>query len=144
MLLIVPAFYGAVTLGVLLLTFQGRDRDARGAAIVLALLYVLTNICQVFVHHPYNQFYPILDGATAAALIWFWRWSLRPWKAALICFLLVDVLIHVGYFRAGDTGHDARYVYDLRLNLVFLAQWVCVVCGVCSNPWERWRVRRGP
>lgn len=129
MLLIVPAFYGLLTLSVLILAFGRHDPDARGAAVVLALLYVLTNVCQAFVHNPYNQFFPILDGATAAALVWFWRRRLQSWQIALVLLLLLDVAIHAVYFRGGDSRQPARYAYDLELNLIYIAQLVCVALG---------------
>lgn len=126
MLLLLPAFYGLLVLSVFALAHRSRSADATGAAGVLVFLWLMTNLCQAFVHAPYNQFYPILDGCSGIALLWYWRNSLNTWKIGLLLLLLADTWVHLDYFTTGDTSQQARYIYDLKLNLLLIMQSLTV------------------
>lgn len=126
MLLLLPALYGFLTLGVLILALRSRVHDALVAATTLAFLWAMTNISQAFIHQPYNQLYPVLDVVAATCLAWFWRSSLSIWKVIVILLLLGDLGIHAFYFSDGDVSVTSRYVYDLKLNFLYCLQLLFV------------------
>lgn len=134
--------YGAFTIGAYAVTHYGRrnrrSEDTLGAAFVLTLLWLLWNCSHWFAPHPYSQFFPILDAFTCLCMIWLWRDRLRPWKVALILLFAGECLLHVEYFMVGDRSHAAKYVYDLKQNLIYIGQWSCVSLYGAARIWRRW------
>lgn len=122
-------FYGLLTACMAWTAWQRQARDARSAITLLAGLYIATNIADYWAVHPYNQLFPILDAAAAALMVWTWRRRLTAWKVALIALLEADGVVHVLYFRSGNTSFAARHAYDLRLNILYVGQLACVLMG---------------
>lgn len=123
-------FYGLATLlAVSAAAYGRRERrsgDTLGAAFVLAALWGLWNLSHWFVPTPYNQFFPLLDYAVCAGMAWAWRRTLRSWKVLLILLFLAQCILHAAYFASTDHSFRVRYAYDLRQNLIYIAQLACV------------------
>lgn len=133
-------FYGLATLGAIGLARYGqmerRSEDTFGAALVLGVLWIIWNCGHWFVPHPYNQFFPFLDAITCSLMAIVWRNSLRPWKACLIILFVTECLIHAGYFELGDDSRAAKYVYDLKQNLIYIGQLACVSSVGIGRLWR--------
>lgn len=118
-------FYGLLTATVLGVAFTRPADGGRSAGVALTLSYLVSNLSHAFLHEPYNALYPIMDFSMAVIFAVAWCESLRPWKFLLVFLLLVDMLLHVGYLGSSATPDEA-YLYDLRLNLVYVLQLSCV------------------
>ena len=120
--------YGALTAGVVTTVWMDKRRpaDARGAAVVLAVLWLVWNLSHWFKPEPYSQWFPLMDCGTAAILAWLWRQRYEPWKVLLICLYLAQIGLHVAYYAAGDTSFEAKYRYDLLQNILFIGQLATV------------------
>lgn len=131
-------FYGVLTLGMLITAFRWGDADVRLAAMVLTVLWIASNISHAFVPSPFNQYFPILDGAAGGLLVWLWRRDLVAWKVVLVVCFLADVAWHARYFTVGDRSRIAVYRYDLVLNLIYLAQLATVTSKpiIARMGWE--------
>lgn len=122
--------YAPMTAGAVVIATYGREgprsEDTLGAALLLSGLWVIWNLSHWLIHRPYNQFFPVLDGASCMALAWTWRRRLRPWKVGLIGLFLADCAVHAVYFYRGSHSHAARYNYDLIQNILYVGQLLCV------------------
>lgn len=123
-------FYGGLTLVVTIISMT-RPGEAWGASLMLSVLWLLWNASHWWMH-PYNAFFPLLNTLCTVVMIRLWRYRMEPWKYLLIGAFLLDQVIHLGYFVQNDTGHAAKYIYDLRLNLLYLVELAAVLWGALS------------
>lgn len=125
-------FYYALTAAVVIIAAVNRKRspDAFDVAIILTILCIITNAVHLNLSHDnYNSLFPIMDFATAAILLWAWRNSFEIWKVGIIVAFVVMGGCHNLYIYRGDISKSARYFYDLKLNLLYLCQLGCTLCG---------------
>lgn len=132
--------YGFLTGLTIYIARRWRSEDTLGAAYVLAGLWITSNLSHWFIPHPYNQFFPALDGFTAFLMALVWRKKPRVWTTVLIGLLLADCCVHAERFQHGDT-HARRFRYDLSLNLIYGLQ-LTTVCA--PGLIARFRISRTP
>lgn len=120
-------FYGLLTaISVVICQFGRRSGETLGAAYVLALIWLLSNLSHWFLT-PYTQYFPFIDGFTASCMAWVWRREMTSWRITLILLFLVECLIHAEFFALGDFSRAANYLYTLKRNLLYISQLACVV-----------------
>lgn len=125
------AVYGFLTIFAVLLSVYGSDGRRSDdtpliASITLLAMWVCSNLSHWFIPHPYTQLIPTLDSLVAVSMAIGWRYRLRPWSVILVGLLLIDCVIHANFYSVGDWSFPARYAYDLKLNIVYIAQLLCV------------------
>lgn len=122
-------FYGFVTASSVLTIYRDKRRsgDALGAVLLLAGLWVISNLSHMSLPQPNNTFFPVLDAVSASCLVWAWRFRQASWKLALIALFGADMWTHVGYFSSFDPSEHTKHVYDLTLNVLYLGQLLAVV-----------------
>lgn len=120
--------YGALTLAMLKLAWEARADlpGVWGAALILAATWSASNLAHFFLHPHPREFYPVMDSLCAATFALSWGGLRRRYLGLLALLFVAQGLAHAVFYNFTPWDYAARYRYDLTLNLLYLAQLVCI------------------
>lgn len=108
------------------------------AAGVLFLTLALSTVSALVLGPSYVQPFLLMDAVCAALFVWQWRTNDKQWSLALACLFGVQCVADASYQLSAPHSLAERTGYEAFLNVIFVAQLVCVCIPAYVEILSRW------
>lgn len=131
----ITSFYGLLTFATVAYAHFSGVRGMFGASLVLLTSWVLSALSFHSLQALHPLYYPAIDFVLGSTLVLQGRRAKDPRLYGLSFLFLADLIMHVQYFQSPDHSFNARWNYDLKLNLLYLLQlgYVSSICWLSKR-----------